>query len=380
MSSISLARNRFAVLVQSENLLNKSHLDIPKICMLLTPETTVDLEHRAYYLAQALDSSLTVVASDSCISLFDRKLQPTPIEAQLGKVRGVSLNPNGSLIAISHEDCLTIGKRSEVPEIVCEAPELEETTGYLERGFDDCHFDQQGHLWCVAPISSSQIEVQRREPDRWSVIARTVFEDPFGYSSSSFSFTPDPDVLGLWVAAGQDGQQVYWISTDGDIAIDAEDSLRDTTPPEFAPSGQNLLVNGDYSSLDRYSFPEVEQLGRCIWPFDEDEGDCFAESMAFINDQLALAGSREGRLFVLDVDEMMVLHEFEVAGHELRPCNEVYPALAGETHLVSDISYFRSFGDTLLMVFRRDGGIGLKGWEDSLLLFSLKAISKLLRK
>jgi hypothetical protein len=347
--------------------------------MLLTPENTINLEHRAYYIAQALDGSRTAVASDSLVSVFDGKSGPTILATTWGRVRAVSLHSSGRLLAVSHEDKLTVTDVPKTAAEVLEAPKLHQQTEKVERGFDDCHFDLQGNLWCVAPVSPSHIELQCREAGSWAVVARTILEDPFGCSSSSFFVTPDPDVLGLWIAAGQDGQRVYWISRNGEIEVEAEEFLCDTTPPMFGPSGKDLLVNGDYSSIDRYSFPDVEELGSCTWPLEDNEDDCFAESIAYIDNLLALVSSRDGRLFVIDLNTMSVIHEVEVAGHEPRSCDAIYPALAEETGLCSDISYFRSFGDSLLMIFRRDGGVALEGWKDSLLLFSLKSLRDSLR-
>jgi WD40 repeat protein len=348
--------------------------------MLLTPQKTINLEHRAYYIAQALDGSKTAVASDSRVSVFDAKSGPTILAPRWGKVRSVSLHPTGSLLAVAHDDNLTMIDFSKAAAVVLKAPKLHEQTENIERGFDDCHFDQQGNLWCVAPISPSHIELQYRKPSSWAVDAKTFLDDPFGYSSSSLFDTPDPDELALWIAAGQDGQRVYWISRNGEIEVEAEEFLCDTTPPVFGPGGNDLLVNGNYLSVDRYSFPDIEVLGSCAWPFEDNVNDCFAESITYIDNQRALVSSRDGRLFVIDLNEMSVMHEVEVAGHEPRPCNVIYPNLADDTDLCSDISYFRSFGDSLLMNFRRDGGVGLEGWKDSLLLFSLKSLSDSLRK
>ena len=105
-------------------------------------------------------------------------------------------------------------------------------------GYTDCRFDDDGrYLWCAARISADEIEVQRRETDGWSVVSRTLVEDPLGEGSATFFPTPEPGTFSLWFAEGGGGSCVYWAARDGvDTRFALEPSLCDPTPPCSPPA------------------------------------------------------------------------------------------------------------------------------------------------
>jgi hypothetical protein len=96
------------------------------------------------------------------------------------------------------------------------APRLPEgSPECMTGGYTDCQCDLSGtYLLCAATVSEDNVEIQLRETDRWSVVSRAVVEDPFGASSASFHSTTRPDTWALWLAAGQDGQCVFWVMRD----------------------------------------------------------------------------------------------------------------------------------------------------------------------
>ncbi len=244
----------------------------------------------------------------------------------------------------------------------------------MKASFDGCLFTDDGKfLWCSSPISTDEIEVQLRETEEWSVVAKTVIEDPFGQSSTSFHCANN-DVTALWVAAGQDGQQVFWMAKDADwCGATVEPCLRDTVPPAFSPGGGEFLVIGDEGVLRRYEFPSRALVGTCESP--DGESDVFADHVHYLDDRRALATTFNSRVFLVDVPNMRILDEIALAGHEPRPIEYYYPRLRGDTQLCTDISYSVGCGDTIVFVCRSDRGSGLKGWKDTLMFVSVESFS-----
>jgi hypothetical protein len=126
-------------------------------------------------------------------------------------------------------------------------------------------------------------------------------------------------------------------------------------------------VNED-GAICKYFFPNMDQVDPALESGDEDNP--FAESLVYLNERQALASTNEGRVFMVDTARLAIEDEVAVEGHEPRPIGEYYPTLAHEGGLATDISWFTKLGDAIIFVFRRDRGIGLPGWKDSLLLYS----------
>ena len=116
----------------------------------------------------------------------------------------------------------------------------------------------------MARRSADTVEVQLRETERWSVVGSVAVEDPFEESHCSFHATSRPDVAALWLAAGQNGQRVYWVTKGPDtLGVEPEPFLDDTIPPVFAPNGNEFLVIDDLGSVCKYPFPADRKLGTC---------------------------------------------------------------------------------------------------------------------
>jgi hypothetical protein len=215
-------------------------------------------------------------------------------------------------------------------------------------GYTDCRFDDSGRLWCAARISADEIEVQLREADSWSIVSRTIVEDPLGEASAMFFPTPDQGIFSLSLSEGGGGSCVYWGARDGvRTRFSLEPGLCDPTPPVFAPSGREFLViHFVGGEVQRYRYPVVQPAGVCESPFGVD--DPFHVSLCYLNDTRALAGSLNGRIALLDTQTMRVVDEVTIEGHEPRPVEEYHPNLAGDRALCTDIATFERLGDYLI--------------------------------
>ncbi len=345
--------------------------------MFLKPQGKIDLEHRAYFELRGAPfrSRVIAAAEDGQLSILSPDLEEVQVRRLPTKVRAVSLHPSDQRLAWvdGKTGSLTVQDSHGSRLLEIAPPEVREMTPtWIERGFDDCFYSEDGQfLWTIAPLNSEDVVVQLHEAETGATIARAALKDPFGGSSCSFHPTRRPDLTSLWLAAGQDGQQVYWLKrTRGGFSCTLEAKLRNTIPPIFSPNGEQILVVNDLNAICKFQFPAMQQVASPLESGDED--DPFSTSLCYLTDRHALAGTNEQRIFLLDTVQMRVEAEVSVEGHEPRPIGEYYPSLAKERGLGTDISYFARLGDVIVFVYRRDGGMDLAGWKDSLLWLPIK--------
>ncbi len=241
-----------------------------------------------------------------------------------------------------------------------------------KQGVDDCFFDEGGKfLWVVGPICDEEVEVQLIDVQNWNIVQQMPVEDRFAASDCSLHSTGKPSLVCLWLAAGQDGQQVLWLKRKGSrFTSEQEEQLVNTTPSVFSPDGLEFLVVNEDNAICKYELATMKQIGAPLE--SEDEDNPFAESLCYLDCRHALASTGEGRLFLVDTDRIRVVEEVELEGHEAPPIGEYYPSLSKERGLGTDISWFTSLGKAVVFVYRRDWGTGLKGWKDSLLWYLVK--------
>jgi len=339
----------------------------------MKPDGRIDLEHRAYFLRGSPGNPVfTAAAEDGHVSLVNlasnslRLLRPTT------KLRAISPHPTEPLFAcVDGKSGLLIvqslaGKKIAEVEPPCIATDASQS---IKQGFDDCYFDEGGDfLWLVAPISDDECELSLVETKGWSVVQSAAVEDEFGASSCSFHYTGRPGLVSLWIAAGQDGQQVYWLKRKAvGFSLKKADKLSNCIPPVFSPDSSEFLVVTEDNAICRYAFARAKQIGSPLESGDEDNP--FAESLCYLDGRCAIAGTGEGRIFLVDTERLRIEEEVAIERHEPRPIGEYYPTLAKERGLGTDITWFTRLDDVVVFVYRRDRGTGLKGWKDSLLWY-----------
>lgn len=345
--------------------------------MYLKPDGRIDLEHRAnFFLRGAPHQSVVVAAAeDGQVSIVSPDLQTVQLRRLSSRIRAVCPHPSNRRLAWVEggTGALTIQNFDGTQPLEIPPPQLQEDSpNWLKKGFADCHFDEGGEfLWLAAPRSAEECKIHLLESGSGSFVDKTTIRDPFGGSSYSFHSSGRPGLISLWLATGQDGQQVYWLKrTRNGFSCTLERHLTNTSPPVFSPSGTHVLVVNENFSICNFDFPDMRQSSSPLK--SEDEDNPFSESLCFLNERQALAGTNEQRIFVVDTVQMRVEEEVAIEGHEPRPIGEYYPTLAKETGLGTDISHFARLGDVIIFVYRRDRRTGLAGWKDSLLWLSIK--------
>ena len=342
--------------------------------ILLKPNSQIDLEHRAYFLRGSPGQSAVIAAAeDGRCSIVSSEFKEVQSYRQSSTLRAIAAHPVAPWLALVDKGSgwlvvKTISGDQLVkippPQVVGTAP------NWVQQGFGDCFFDESGEfLWLAALRSAEECEISLIETGNWSVVDRVVIQDPFGGSSCSFHDTGRSGLIALWLAAGQDGQQVYWLNRKcNGFSCDLEPRLENTIPPIFSPSKEEFLIVREDGAICKYSWPTIVQTGPSLESPDEDNP--FAESLVYLNEQQALAATNEGRVFLLDTARMTIEDEVAIEGHEPRQIGEYYPSLSHERGLGTDIAWFTKVGDLVIFIYRRVGGIDLHGWKDSLLWYS----------
>lgn len=344
--------------------------------MLLKPHGTIDLEHRAFLIRGPATGSIAVAGmDDSRLTIITPDFETAKSFQFPATVKAISLHPSMPLLAwIDGESGLLKVQTLDGEAISDIAPPCLATglSKCIGRSFADCRFDESGKfLWAVGPISDDEITLHLVDASDWSTVQTATIDDPFGESDCSLHGTANSSRIALWIAAGQDGQQVVWaMRRDSTFSCELADQLVNTTPPVFSPDGSSFVVLNDDSTICKYEFPAMKRIGPPLE--SEDEDNPFAESMCFLDQRHILASTGEGRVFVLDTEQMRIVEEVEIEGHEPRPIGEYYPSLAKERGLGTDITWFTRLGKAVVFVYRRDRGTGRAGWKDSFLWYSLK--------
>ena len=345
--------------------------------MLLKPDGRIDLEHRASFFLRGAPPRSVVLATaeDGQLTIVSPDLKKTHLRRLPSRIRAVSPHPANRCLAWvdGGSGVVTVQKLDGSRPLEIPAPQPQEgSPKWLKPGFEDCYFDDGGEfLWLAARRNAEECEIHLLEAGSWSPVDKATVNDPFGGSSCSFHPTGRPGLISLWLAAGQDGQQVYWLKrTRSGFSCTLERQLTNTIPPVFSPSGKHVLVVNENYAVCKFDFPAMRQVGPPLE--SEDEDNLFSESLCYLNERQALASTNEQRIFVVNTSQMKVEEEVALEGHEPRPIGEYYPTLAKERGLSTDISYFARLGEVILFVYRRDRRTGLAGWEDSLLWLSVE--------
>jgi hypothetical protein len=340
--------------------------------MVSNPPRTVDLDHRAYYLQGAPQQSLCVAADvEGSLTLVDIDTGRKASIAGLPEIRDVHPHPSRRLLVLVDDEtgrlCVLDFDGSRIFER--KAPRCTKRLPRgMRSGFEAAFFDQEGsHLWSASRLSAETLAVQLWETERWSVVGSATVDDPFEEAECSFHATGRPDVVALWLTAGQNGQVLSWMTRHPDsLGAEPEPYLDDALPPVFAPSGHEFLVIDEDWRICKYPFPADRKLGTCRSRWGE--GDSFGSGLCYLDDSTALVHTHHGRLFRVDLRAMKLRAELVIRGHEPKPVPFYYPGLDDDGTLCTDISHFTRIGETLVLAHSREDGTDTEKRPDTLTL------------
>jgi hypothetical protein len=351
--------------------------------MLLKNARFIELDHHVPFLRGAPRQSLYIAAArEGQVTAFGMDFKPRKLGGQYSAIRAISLHPTKPILAVLE------GESDKISIVTLDGKTL---SAWVHPCCEDCCFDENGDfLLSVGHGSRHTVEIQSHETNRWSKVSSADVEDPFGESSCLFSPIGVAGGMSLWLAAGQNGQRVYWLSNDASgVRADLESTLKNTGPSWFSPRGDEFLIITEMHAVQRYQYPQVRLLGE--WPGLDDELDMLGMYLCYLDQSSALVNTDQGRLLVLDLNTMGVTEAIafstasgEEKGREMRdegngPSKGSTPIFLkrmkerrqrqelGGWRRASDISFFERLGDVIVFVYRRSDGPGIFEWKDKLL-------------
>jgi hypothetical protein len=334
-----------AVIIANFHLLNTSmrvsvvYIDRPcyysldggRRMLTITPLTEVVLTHRAYHVGVAESghaAALSRKGAGSLISPGGNSVTPFKLAFD---PQHVSLSVNGGLLAVTGGNGISIISTSTLKPI-----------HRLNDSFESSGFGPTGLLWTCARLYSETVTLEIWDPQTWTKVARTKITDPYGDAHFHLLSHPNDNCMVIWVAAGQDGQSLFWARHDDHtIVVDRFPELDYTTWPSFSPTGKEFLVISG-GELHRYKYPRGPMDARMQWP-SEDEEDQMGDFVSYVDADYALLQSLNERLYLVDLETMTIEDEIRLHGHEPRPVSELYPNIRGDRRLSSDLSFFLRF-------------------------------------
>jgi hypothetical protein len=308
------------------------------------------LGHPASFLSRGCESSLIVASQEGQVSKLSPELSViVPHRTHEGDVRACSAHPSKPMLAIVDEE----GRRLRIVGFDGSSIFVGHAPGEIT--FEGCFFDPGGtRLWCLLE-SVPQAIVECRDIDNWSVIDTLGIENETGDGPPRFEYR-GPN-LGLLFCPQFEGGRVYWLdpgSSTEPPRIIREPSLDDidaAAPPVFSPDGSEFLVVDQHRVVYQFAYPN-RQLGTSL--LQPTDADYFSPLASYLSPKLALVGSGNGRIMLLELDSMRVVSEIAVEGHEPRPMNEYFPEMGDFRELATDISSIHRVNDWLYCVHKSE--------------------------
>jgi len=295
------------------------------------------LGHRAYHVRCSSSGHIAAASEDGRVSVTG------PSQALVGSfhlnthLSAVSIAPDGQTLAA------TTAAGVELLDIA--GSRLQAIAGR----FVDAWFDARGVLWLAHRTSDSRFVIELYDKmTTKGPSCRVELEDPFGDSALMFHAGPAGGSVPLWVAAGQDGQAVYWLDHSGDeLTADLLDDFETCLPPALSTDdGDHFLLVAD-DQLRLYDRDELAVVRRLPLPFE----DAPVDDLTYLSPTSAALTYSDGLICVIDM-KAMTSTEVVVTGHEPRPVSALYPTLR-EPGFCSDVArLLRPSASTIASVHR----------------------------
>ena len=307
----------------------------------IKPDTSVLLDHRAFHVAASSGGSRVVALTPGGRGSFIDKGRIFAFKVP-EKPNQIALDASGQFLAVTSDRGLLLLDTATSAVLAREAG-----------AFQGCLFSGT-HLWVTRASTKQEATLELRDTHTLQVDGQQTIADPFGDSFFMLFSHPGPAAVSVWAAAGQDGRCLFWACAHaGELSVIPFPELAEVSPPDFALTGASFLVIVDKTEVRHYSYPESRLLATITWPDDHEE-DEIGDSAFFVGPEHAIVESNEGRMYMLDLRRAALAEEVAVAGHTPRPVADLYPTLASETGLCTDLAFVvNTGGGRFLSVHRR---------------------------
>jgi hypothetical protein len=271
------------------------------------------MPHRAFLVTTSVNGRIAALSRKGAGTLSAPDLTMLASFAVSLWPSDLALSPDGSELAVAAADGITLYSLSPTWTF--------EKSGYLNNAYQSCLFGPEGRLWSCFAYTPRSAVLEVWDASKQAAIAEVKIVAPF--VESAFRLFPHPlrDCVVVWVAAGQDGQRLFWASLEADtIRVSPLADLDFTSPPAFSPDGTEFLISTE-RGLIRYAFPDGPQLGEMN---ELVEDDYIGDSVCYLDRGRALVASAKERLFAVDLANMTTLDEVEISGDEPQPVSNFF--------------------------------------------------------
>jgi len=296
---------------------------MPRTALTRTVLDELKLDHRAFHLARSRAGQIAACSQNGCVSIVDTERNVSERFNTDRDTKAISFSADGDKLAMVFDNRLAVRDSSG------------NVLGFLVGAFESAFFDDTDRLWTAGLSGERTIRVQIYKDFKLELEAS--IEDPFGDSTPGFPDRPGGNPIPLWLAAGQDGQTVYWLQReDQELTVDPMDDLVECGPPTVSDWADEFLIFTDENVLSRYSLWDFEVLEELELAslYGEDPG--FGLSIAYVSMKQALVSFENGRIYLVNLEPMGIEREIVLRGHEPRPIRELYPGL-DEDELSADV-------------------------------------------
>jgi hypothetical protein len=280
----------------------------------ISPQAKIILPHSAYAVTVSENGRVAVVSRKGAGKLLAPDLTVLAGFSVPRRPSDMALSPDGSELAVVAADGITLYS------ITAFNPRFEKT-GYLNNAYQSCLFGWKGLFRSCFTYTPRSAVLEVWDAHREATIAEVKISDPFG--GSAFRLFPHPlkNCALVWMAAGQDGQRLFWASLEGDtIRVSPLTDLNFTSPPAFGPDGTEFLIAAD-RRLSRHAFPDGLRLGVMNELVD---GVYIGDQVCYLDRGHALVASGEGRLFAVDLAALKTLDEVEIVSEGPQRVSEFF--------------------------------------------------------
>lgn len=218
----------------------------------------------------------------------------------------------------------------------------------------DVRFDGQGRLWTIRR-GATRFVVELRAAESWEMLADSEFSDDY-FREGSAELRPSSSGEAMFVAAysGQSETENHLCEVKSDSLLIRHISTMDGEQYVFpAPDGaMALTLDRETCEIACFSSPFNMELARLPWPdYEECEDERPGYYGCYLDDGHFLAGSSEGRLFLIQLAPFQIKKEIQVVGHIPVPASIKYPSLSDGCGLFSNLTVFGRCGNSVAAFF-----------------------------
>lgn len=279
----------------------------------------------------------------------------------------VSAHPNGTLYGITESDNFRLMTPSGGTLFSYEHDDWPPFMGA------NCFFAGRWVLFIIpTPTGDKLLQL---DLETLGIAARYDLEGDQEYRYT-FTATPDPGIIFIDAAAGQDDAHLFIITIQKDGRLDIAEATQclDRIVGNFSPDGQSFVMAPHYDEgIEIYSFPAIARIaglpqetlfaGRNEYPCEDE--DTIDYTVLFLNDQLLISLTRFGRLLLIDRATMACTGELLLEGNEIIAYDQGGKPVTGDADI---LDYSGEVGDVIvvpagLLAVHSSGSLRLYGME-----------------